>query len=237
MPNHFTNVLTVTGPADLIAVFRSSHIVASDKGLDFDFRTVVSQPECVGKTESGTDADAGFYALTGLVHVAFEMFAQGTPAQRWAARGYKFQPLSSHEHFAAWLREKHPDVIEKGKAVLRCFRETGHRDWYEWNIANWGTKWGSYEYKERESAADRFVFEFQTANGVAEPVFEELSRRYPGLKLDLVVIDEGGPEYVGSYSGGAGSVSKVPHDTDRYRFVYGRDPYTDDDESEAEASN
>lgn len=235
MPNHYTTVCTVTGHPSLIETFQSTHIVATEDKSErfFDLGTVIPKPDCVEGTESGSEADAGFYALTGLIHARF-VWGTINPMEGYASRGFPLSPLSTPDHFAAWLRVHRPGVIEKGERQLRCFRETGHLSWYEWSYANWGTKWNTYQFKLREDIGERLVFEFQTANGAPTPVFKALAARYPGLSFALVTIDEGGPEYVGLFDSETARFEKVEHDADRYRLVYGRDPYGEEDDESSQ---
>lgn len=228
MSNDITTILTMTGPQEEVDQFCAAHIVplADASGNFFDLRTVVPRPACVEGTQSGSEADEGFFALTGLLHQTFLGIPGINPAHQRAQRG-EFKPsgmLATVKGFAEWLAEHHPQSLEEGRKSLVCFRETGYRNWYDWSYANWGTKWNAYDFKERERATGKIEIQFDTANGVAEPVFVELTRRYPQSKFDVVAIDEGGPEYVGTYTKNQAELRKVGHDPARYKFVYGRDP-------------
>lgn len=70
--------------------------------------------------------------------------------------------------------------------------ETGFDNWYDWSLANWGTKWGTYDFKERERADGKYVFEFQSAWSFPDPVFQKLAKDYPNLVFDVICFDEGG---------------------------------------------
>jgi hypothetical protein len=234
MPNHVTTICTVTGPTEAVDAFVAAHIRPRDdgKGDHFDFKTVIPMPECVEGTESGSEADAGFYALTGLHKVEFA-FSSQTPMHSAAQHlGFPMGAMTTHEDYARWLAEKNPDAIEKGKRQLRCFRETGCLSWYDWSVENWGTKWGSYDYVERSREPGRFVFKFETAWSVPRPIFDKLIGLHPELTFALSSIDEGGPEYEAVYSKRVQSFEKMPQSDERYRFVYGEERPRDDDEDE-----
>jgi hypothetical protein len=80
----------------------------------------------------------------------------------------------------------------------------------------------------------RFMFTFQTANGVPRPIFAKLAAMYPLARFDVESIDEGGWEYEATYEGGVETrFAEVPESNDRYLRVYGRKcPVYDDDDDD-----
>ena len=38
------------------------------------------------------------------------------------------------------------DVIDYADTLKTAIQEYGSMDWYEWSIANWGTKWNAYDF-------------------------------------------------------------------------------------------
>lgn len=238
MPNHITTVCTVTGSPEAIDAFVAAHfrITEDEKPAEiFDFKTIIPQPEIVGKTESGSEAEQGFFALTGLHKVGFAMFAD-TP-MHMAARhqGFPLNAMTTPEHYREWLEQKSPEAIRKGKLALQCFRETGHVSWYEWNVANWGTKWGAYSFERRFREPQKLVFKFETAWSFPEPIFAELVKRHPALTFDVLSIDEGGPEYEGRYTATEQRFERASESDDRYLACYGKSrPNYDEDGEEVE---
>lgn len=231
MPNHVTTVVTMTGSQSDIDRFCAAHIVDDN----FLFETIIPKPPCVDKTESGTLATAGFYALTGCIMTRFiDLWSH--PFERYRKDFEENPKLTSIEFFREWLEVHDPEAIEKGKATLACFRETGFFDWYDWSIANWGTKWGAYEFKLRSREPERLVIEFQTAWNVADPIFRKLAELYQEADFTLAAIDEGGPEYDGHYSKSECRLDKVETADDRWRLVHGKtqkEHYGEDDAEEA----
>ena len=65
-------------------------------------------------------------------------------------------------------------------------KKFGFKDWYEWSIAKWGTKWDAYDTNIRKDS----VF-FQTAWSPPVPVIKELSKLI-NKELRLIYSDEGG---------------------------------------------
>lgn len=240
MPNHVSTVCVVTGPEAEVNAFVKAHIVVDPKeggGAQFDLGTVVPKPAIVSETESGSEADAGFFALTGLHEVKFAMFCE-TPMHSYARHGdFEMNQLTTVDQFREWLEKKNPRAIEKGRKSLQCFRETGHLNWHSWSIAHWGTKWGAYDYEERLREPGKFIFKFETAWSVPTPIFEALGALYDGLTFATESIDEGGgPEFVGNYTNKSESFVEVEPDRERHRRVYGKYPDPPEEEDEEEAA-
>ena len=61
----------------------------------------------------------------------------------------------------------------------------GERDWYEWSIENWGTKWNA-----GDTVVYSDVIEFQTAWSTPIPVFVELSKRLKNVEINVDYADE-----------------------------------------------
>ncbi len=75
--------------------------------------------------------------------------------------------------------------------AAKAYAETGFTDWYDWSCETWGTKWGTYDFEERERGDGRYVFKFESAWSFPTPVFAELANRFPSLVFDVVTYDEG----------------------------------------------
>ena len=61
----------------------------------------------------------------------------------------------------------------------------GERDWYDWSIKNWGTKWNA-----GATVVDSDVIEFQTAWSTPIPVFVELSKRLKDITINVDYADK-----------------------------------------------
>lgn len=70
--------------------------------------------------------------------------------------------------------------------------ETGHKNWYDWCCANWGTKWNAYQtHFELDNDGSEMHLCFQTAWACPEPIFAALAERCPQLKFHGYALDEG----------------------------------------------
>ena len=68
-------------------------------------------------------------------------------------------------------------VSTKKAETLKELRNTyGHDNWYDWRIANWGTKWNSYDCELDESQVDLGIldYRFDTAWAPPEAIYRTL---------------------------------------------------------------
>lgn len=76
-------------------------------------------------------------------------------------------------------------------------RRYGATSWYEWNTANWGTKWPATDVEvEYRSGDERAVIHFSTAWSPPVPVVTKLAEKFPQLDFDLRYY-EGGAAFKG----------------------------------------
>lgn len=72
----------------------------------------------------------------------------------------------------------------------------GANNWYDWAIANWGTKWGGYD-AERESPD---TVKFLTAWSTPVNAIKSLSLKYPEQEFNVRYADEDFGSNVGEYT-------------------------------------
>lgn len=230
MPNHVTTICTVTGPAADVAAFAERHVVPKklrDGGTypDFDFATIIPRPEILDRTESSSESELGLWCLS---NDAFEPVGHRAAA----LRGEGAAAITNNRELRAFLEERQPDVLEKGRVCAQAIAETGYRDWHDWALANWETKWGAYDYAERERSDGRFVFKFETAWSFPERVFRKLAEMHPSLVLEVASFDEGWCfAAVGQFNGRNDFRVEEELATDElYERVYGKKPERDDED-------
>lgn len=85
-----------------------------------------------------------------------------------------------------------PDTIFRGNLGQAERTKYGSANWYDWSIANWGTKWNSYGYDDvttpKEFDGERM--EFQTAWSYPAPIIAALAEKYPDLHFEVKWADE-----------------------------------------------
>lgn len=105
----------------------------------------------------------------------------------------KYAKLSDKEASAAKLAdalqvEEMPPVALTFTAFKPMPKDAG--DWYNWNCANWGTKWDASDATVRETNSS-LVYDFETAWSPPCPAVAEMSEQFPQLKFNLRFWERG----------------------------------------------
>jgi hypothetical protein len=74
-------------------------------------------------------------------------------------------------------------------------KKFGATDWYEWQNANWGTKWNACDSMEFDN-----VIEFNTAWSTPFALLLTLSKKYPEVTINVRYADEDFGHNVGEYT-------------------------------------
>jgi len=83
-----------------------------------------------------------------------------------------------------------PDYVYKGNLGRKERELYGNKNWYDWSIANWGTKWNSYGYQEGFDYSQTDCLSFQTAWAAPHPVIQKLSEMFPDVEFTHEWADE-----------------------------------------------
>jgi hypothetical protein len=68
----------------------------------------------------------------------------------------------------------------------------GVTDWYDWCVANWGTKWGAYDVTDWNVFKNEAFVTFNTAWSPPTEFLINASKLYPNLQFKNTFCDEGG---------------------------------------------
>ncbi len=81
-----------------------------------------------------------------------------------------------------------PDYLYRGNLGPAEREKYGTKNWYDWNVSHWGTKWNSYGYCEYDQPEN--ALKFDTAWSAPHPVIEKLSEMYPHIGIEHSWADE-----------------------------------------------
>lgn len=62
-------------------------------------------------------------------------------------------------------------------------KKYGAKDWLEWRVMNWGTKWDAYDLNVIYSGEDEFCIQFSTANNPPCAIYNQLGVDFPSCAM------------------------------------------------------
>jgi len=96
----------------------------------------------------------------------------------------------------AWreVGDKQTPVTEEH--LQKYIKKYGAKDWYDWSIKNWGTKWDLSDKKDDEEIeVERYdncvIFSFQTAWSPPVEWCQFAVSKFPNVTLELEYVEEG----------------------------------------------
>jgi hypothetical protein len=208
MPNWCANQVDING--DEVEVLRLIELVKGDED-GFDFSKIVPVP--TSKFYTITDTQNYFQCgckqlwveRDDLPEVKSYTDSDGNDVMRkqghWCVDGVPVNKVATSNGTI----EEDSALFFGGSAVCPLHNEpqnSSHPDWwYNWNVANWGTKWNCSEvWHDRvdnaETEAGRTSYNFDTAWSPAEPVVAALAQQFPTLSITHRYC-EGGMGYAG----------------------------------------
>lgn len=205
MPNWTQNNMVITGPTDDLKRFAKKHIKdeVDDKkkktgNVELDFDTIVPKPEGFDET------------LTSPPPMEVEILAKTRelPDFEWIPEVIRKEPNLARrtDYTLAYLKtRKWPmdqatvdatlkEIIELAKKYARNVELGNYPTWYEWNIANWGTKWNACHCQPGTISEKHIELRFDTAWDAPRKIYEALQAQWPQLKFTITAEHEGGED-------------------------------------------
>jgi hypothetical protein len=105
---------------------------------------------------------------------------------------------------SGWYAEGSPEKEAHEKKQAENIVMYGYKDWYDWNIANWGTKWSPADVYQNLITRNCAEFSYQTAWSPCSPLWQNISNLYPTLAF-IETYEEMGMGFYGltaHYRGG-----------------------------------
>lgn len=210
MPNHITNKVSVFGNASNIREMFAT--IKGGKEQDFriiDFNKIVPMPETLNVT-SGTSVDNAIAILK-----KDEDYFKKMLEYPWV-KEEKIKSVSKLiERISSNLTEKD---FEEARMSIMNLELYGHSNWYDWSVANWGTKWNSYDNFKLSD----HQFKFDTAWATPFPVMLKLSEMFPELEFVVRFADEDIGVNCGMYGLSKGKLinEQMPKGYEAIKFAY-----------------
>jgi hypothetical protein len=187
MPNWVINRLSIEGNHQEVEKVYS-HI--SDGGRVIDFEKIIPMPPSL-RIESSTNSDIGF-AIVLYQETGDSKYLEEILSRNWTAN-YGIHTIEDLiDYFSK--KEDYDKILEIGKITYENKINYGYKNWYNWAIDNWGTKWGA-----SESYIENGEIVFETAWSTPLPVIKRLSELFPDLTLKVRFADECVGDNCGEY--------------------------------------
>lgn len=181
MPNHVQNIIAYEGPQEEIDRMREA-IKDDEYGLGtVDFQKILPMPSDLNLTSGSIESIAVESVLRKLREARWMIIGGGSPC-RMSDEEYKIR----RTHFS----ETDEQLNELGLRYISNVVKYGAADWYDWCVANWGTKWNAYDYEKGEDYSGREDLRFQTAWNAPDPILYKLSEMFPEITFDHQYADE-----------------------------------------------
>lgn len=192
MPNWCENTLVIRGKPEALRALSDRLAADADRheNLHLTFQSFAPHDETVAPGSDGS-ANMGRRKDTGKwEHVRYIE----NPDRRESSDEPRYIPDPAHE---AELLDvgRHPYVTLGDGTILTEdeAREAGIRSWYDWNVANWGTKWDACHVQVIEDDLDdgTLVYRFDTAWSPPVPVVEAMIEALPDFRVRLHATEPG----------------------------------------------
>lgn len=171
MPNHVTNILTIEGEQELVQKCLSE-IKGQNEDQYIDFNNFAPMPKELENTQSPVKI----------------ISQKKYDAQEARITAGELTEIEKNWGFSRGITKKMSKRFKK---------EFGADNWYDWHLANWGTKWNAYDQISDEGSN---VITFSTAWSTPFDAIQTLSAKYPTLSFNVRYADEDFGQNVGEYT-------------------------------------
>ena len=212
MPNWVCNRLRVSGP-NANNVLKSLLTKSESEGIRLDFNKILPMPEDV-KIICGSTTDKCFEVYLSTLSedearkeikdcVDSTLFPELTRG-RYNIKSKAEIDEIVNDAITNWSKNAEPDdpifktkedVIAYGKRLSDNIKKYGSKDWYDWSVKNWGTKWNACNTIFAEDCPEEI--QFDTAWSDVRNLILKLSEKYPELEIEYDYAEE----QVGFYTG------------------------------------
>jgi hypothetical protein len=215
MPNWVQTKLTFSGDENRVSELLEFVKTESDGDIRyFDLEKVIPMPQSLRIT-SGSSTDFG------IDIIKYRETGDGSALKSrlswpWVVNaGIKTVDELVEHAIEGGLADLH-----EGQLALDNIKNHGCKDWYDWAVKNWGTKWNS-----SDGVYENDTLSFQTAWSLPEPVLVKLSEMFPDVRISVVYADEDIGSNCGEFQLQDGNIENyIEYDGIQACEVWGYDP-------------
>jgi hypothetical protein len=186
MPNHITNILTVSGSPEEVERFR---VAVSTENPELIKLRIEKAKRTIKVYEEAEDKSTlGFYAESNYKNAKDIVESGKIPESVFTFEGTIPMPLELDGTVSG---SSVPEWQEKNSEELK--RKYGADNWYDFNINQYGTKWDAYSVQDLITNDDGSItYRFDTAWSPPSGWLEKTASMFPSLNLEDSWKDEGG---------------------------------------------
>jgi hypothetical protein len=178
MPNWCNNHVSISGNKDQLTTFV---LAAKTDTADLSFANLFPCPQSLRDAPAGSD----------------EIYYDIVHGDIGKVAGYAWIPneiKGDRDALMSFLTNRSSITVEAGRKLADLINSNletyGMKNWYDWCVVNWGTKWdidGSGDRHGDESAE----YYFDSAWSPPIEAFLKISQDFPGLSFDLEYFEPG----------------------------------------------
>lgn len=205
MPNYVIHNVKISGSVETISKVKKQIINTKDENgnvFPFSFQSIIPRPASLNiPVSSGV--------LDGIDYIKGNISEKKKIEARYATYTDGKNHLKEH--------------IRLAEIALDNIKKYGYKDWFDWNIDNWGTKWDAHD-PYVETTDDEIMLEFTTAWTTPKPVFLKLAEQYPDLMINIDYADQDMGFNCGTYSYADGNWEYQIGDLEFACLMWGENP-------------
>jgi len=208
MPNHVSNIIVINAEPNRIKEILEA-IQNDEEGIgSIDFSKLRPMPESLN-IESGSMTKNCIHLYLTAINPLIDYFGKDNKV-----RGNEFVRIvnvfNNNQGFTPYkgnlspedvkIKSEHllkysadefksvDDIFVYAKKVLNNIEQHGHKDWYDWSCANWGTKWNAYSFGDFKDGENTITF--KTAWTAPQPILELLTEKFPDAEFYHLWADD-----------------------------------------------
>ena len=183
MPNNITNQLIVTANTNeelqkFLGAIKGDNIMDEEQQA-IDFNNIIPMPLALRNTEASSDVEDSIY-----------YYLVKSNQEHLIARILRYSSAYNMDRFARHSDEKLADMMKVGEQYVDIFNKYGVKDWYDWSIKNWGTKWNAYDSSASMISDTSAVVWFDTAWSGVPDIIQKLIEMFPNITFEYQFADE-----------------------------------------------
>jgi hypothetical protein len=215
MPNWCINTIKVSGPTARVQAFLDTVSSVNEDGhkVSFDFEKITPMPTELSDIHRGSMTGEGLALLdpsSTYSDFCLNVWRVADHDPRFGKVDRETGPFPTREAALEVLLTSESthlkECLRQARLVLAAREKYGFDDWYDWSVANWGSKWNACESDVLDTTVEEALADnketasaelrFDTAWSWPEPILRKVVSMFPELVFEMAADEEGGWFYL-----------------------------------------